>query len=58
VFSGAELTPAQDRAMSRATNDLGFVFAPITGSIFALGYCVVFFGAAAAVRFGQERSRP
>jgi hypothetical protein len=50
VFSGPELTPEQDAALQRVTNDTGRTFAPFTGAVFAVGYASIFFGMLSGAR--------
>lgn len=43
-FSGDEITPEQQQAMQRVSNDTGRALAPITGAIFSFIYNCVLFG--------------
>ena len=55
-FTGAEISPEQEQAMFRVTNDLSRVFAPIAGSVFSIGYSTLFFGLVAGVQQTRRRS--
>lgn len=41
VFSGVEITPAQEAAMADLVNDTGRAMAPITGAIFSVIYAAI-----------------
>ncbi|MEP0177922.1 MAG: hypothetical protein ABJH28_03650 [Paraglaciecola sp.] len=41
LFSGAEITPEQEKAMYRVTADTGRTFAPFTGAIFSTLYFLI-----------------
>ena len=49
-FSGSELTPAQEEAMSRVTSDTARNLAPVTAAIFAPIYVVLVLSIAEATR--------
>jgi hypothetical protein len=42
-FSGAEITPAQTKAMEHLTNDVGRNFSFITGVIFAFIFSIIIY---------------
>ena len=48
IFAGDEMTPDQERALSRVTNGLSRKLAPITSGVFGLVYSALVFGGAAA----------
>ncbi len=43
VFSGTEISPAQEAAMADLVNDTGRAMAPITGAIFSVLYTAISF---------------
>jgi len=56
IFSGAETSPEQERALLDVTNDVGRNLAPITGAIVALVLSVGFFGGVSLVRLATRTS--
>lgn len=41
LFSGEEITPAQEEVMSRVISDTGRIFAPFTGAVFSFIYFII-----------------
>ena len=58
IFSGAEITPDQKRALERVVWDTGRNFMPILGGIYALGYsALVTVGFAVTRRFRRTAGK-
>lgn len=51
IFSGSELTPAQNDAMTLVVNDLSRSLAPFTGAVVAILYSTAFFLGVALWRY-------
>ena len=58
VFSGTEITSAQEAAMEAFVNDTGRAMAPITGAIFAVLYTSISFLIGFFASWLREKYRP